>query len=213
MTPQAETREKWYQIARADTKGKIMDFTDPNPSPVLYVRKRKDDEEGDKYAPKIAANISIYGGEENKASVQHLHWVDLDALALLAWDILTRAKGDKLDKGYTPILAEFKGGPARKNGFGISEDQIVSRQFTVTYNDGLNIGPVYQFRFIVVEGRTGDKGQVMPVKDAKPYLDQTVNVSVQAARKMALTIQRYLQAKMAVALDRHDFRLPDERVS
>jgi hypothetical protein len=197
----------WLQVARADTKGKIIDFTDPDPEPVLF------DPKTDEHAPKFAINYCAYAaeGSDFKASVQHRHWIDIDTLDLLAWDLLTTRKGEKGEKGYTPILDEFKGGSAAAAKITeLGANGIVSRRFTVTYNDGLNIGPVYQFSFIVCEGRKGDKGQIMPVKDGKVFVKEQINVSVQTARKLGLTLHRYLQAKLAAAILRHDYSPPIE---
>ncbi len=183
MSDTTPTQGSWLKIARADTRGKILDFTDPNPAGSVLRGEQ------DKHNPKIAMNLCLYG-QDNKATLQHRHWMDMDTLALLVWDILTNRKGEKTEKGYTPILDEFKG----------TDD--VSRRLTVTYNDGLNIGPVYAFRFIVTKGETGANGQVMPVRGAKPDIDQTVNISVQEARTIALTLHSYLQAKMTVSVVR-----------
>lgn len=185
-----------YQITRADTRGRILDFTDTSPDPYLFVRKR------DKYAPKISLNLCVYAGDDHKSTVQHRHWIDVDTLALLAWDILTNRKGEKSERGYSPILDEFKGGPAANAKIPEITDGLVSRRLTVIYNDGLNIGPVYQFRFVVTKGVEGANGQVMPVKDSKPVIDQTMNISVQEARTIALTLHMYFQAKTTIAVGR-----------
>lgn len=210
-SPRDSVQKVWLQVARADAKGKIIDFTDPDPEPVLYDPKQ------DEHAPKFAVNYCAYAAEgtEFKSRASHRHWIDVDALDLLAWDLLTTRKGDKTDRGYTPLLDEFKGGRAGKNALGIAEDQVVSRRFTVAYMDTMNgealrSGPVYQFSFIVCDGKLGDKGQVMPVQGGKQYLKESINVTVPVARKIGRTINRYLQAKLGVAILRHDFSPPAE---
>lgn len=175
------TSGKWLKIARADTRGRILDFSDPNPGGV-----------GDgKYAPKIALNLCLYEGPEHKASLQHTHFVDTDTLSLLAWDILTQRRGTADNKGA--IFSEFKGGPGPARS-------LISRRLSVSYNDNLNIGPVYQFRFVVSEGVEGPNGQISPKPGATPTIDQTFNMSVQTAREIALTLLQYLQAQVVVRL-------------
>lgn len=187
---------KIVKIARVDMKGKIMDFTD------LDARAVMPEGNGDGgFAPKITINYTHYDTETNKAKAIHRHFVDLDVLRLLAFDLLTVKKGDKGEKGYSPILDEFKGGSAEKAGISdLGPNGVVSRRLTITYNDALNMGPVYVFSFIMAEGKKGDKGQIMPVKDGKVFLKEAINVPVPAARKLGAELQQYLQAKSAAEM-------------
>jgi hypothetical protein len=177
-------------------KGKIMDFTD------LDARAVISEGDGDNsFAPKVTINYTHYDTETNKAKAKHRHFVDLDVLRLLAFDLLTVKKGEKGEKGYSPILDEFKGGSAEKAGISdLGPNGVVSRRLTVRYNDALNMGPVFVFSFTMAEGKKGDKGQIMPVKDGKVFLNENINVPVAAARKLGAELQQYLQAKSAAEM-------------
>jgi hypothetical protein len=200
----AETKTQWLKVARVDMKGKILDISDPDPMPTMF-----DPDAEDQRTPKLALNYVRYNTNDFHAECQHRHFVDLDVLDLLCWDILTIRKGDKTERGYTPILDEFKGGPAKFAGIpaaltALGDDGIISRRLTVSYMDQLNgeplrSGPVYQFSFEVKEGVKGDKGQITPVKGGETFLKESINVPIAAARKAAKTMQRYLTGKQSAA--------------
>jgi hypothetical protein len=196
MSVETEPKKKrGLKICRVDTKGKIMDVSDPDPIPVVF----NPDDDGSR-TPKLAFNYTHYNLETNKSECQHTHWVDVDTMRLLAWDLQNTKKGDKGEKGYTAILDEFKGGPAMAAGITeLGDNGIISRRMTISYNDGLNMGPVYQFNFVVCEGRKGDKGQIMPVKGSKEFVKEQINVPVAAARKLGCRIYAYLIAKETAA--------------
>lgn len=161
-------RKRSLKLFRVDMKGKIMDISDPDPNPVVF----NPDDEGSR-TPRFALNYTRYNLESFKSECNHTHWIDVDTLRLLAWDLQTNRKGEKGDKGYTALLDEFKGGPASAAGItDLGENGIVSRRLTITYNEGLNIGPVYQFNFLVCEGKKGDKGQITPVRDGKTFVKE-----------------------------------------
>lgn len=195
-----ETTQKQYfdlKIARLDSRGKILSVTDPDSRPVWM-------EPGEDKNPKLQLDFTEYSTETNKAIKTHRHWVDADVFHLLAWDFLTGKKGEKNGDSYVPLLDEFKGGKAGKTKLeGVTEDMILSRRLTVVYTDALTkIGPAYQFKFVVTDGRKGETGQIMPVKGAKPYLTADMTVALPIARRFGMTICNYLQGKTAAALSR-----------
>ncbi len=198
MGSERKTR-RGLKLFRCDGKGKIMDVTDPDPTPVLF----DPGEEGVR-TPRFAFNYTRYNAESFKSECQHTHWVDTDTLRALAWDLQTTRKGDKGEKGYTPVLDEFKGGPATAAGItDLGDSGIISRRMTITFNDTLNIGPVYQVSFVVQEGRKGDKGQIVPVKDGKQFIKETMNIPVAVARKLGCRLMSYLTSKETAAIAAH----------
>lgn len=202
MSVETEVKKKrGLKLARVDMKGKILDVTDPDPTPIVF----DPNEEGVR-SPRFALNYTRYNLESFKSECQHTHWVDSDTLRLLAWDLQTNRKGDKGDKGYTPLLDEYKGGPATAAGITeLGENGIVSRRMTIAYNDSLNMGPVYQINFIVCEGKKGDKGQITPVKDGKVFVKEQINVPVASARKLGARLHTYLIAKETAAITNHNW--------
>lgn len=184
-----ESRSKWYKIARADAKGKILDISDPNPEPRLY------NPDTDKYAPKYVVNYVKYDLTTHKSDVSHSHYIDEDALALLAWDLMNGNTGGKGEKGFLPILDEYKGGLD-------ADKSLVSRRFLVAYNEGLSMGPVYGFAFVVGEGVKTDTGAVLPAKNKQPMFNEKIYIPVQSARKLGLSIYRYICAKQVAAICR-----------
>jgi hypothetical protein len=187
---------KWLQIARADSKGKILDLTDPDPQPKLY-----DPEAEESRKPKLALHFVEYDPQTNQANKQHRHFIDLAALRVLSFDLGQGYPGIKGDRGYLPICQEFKGGPAKAAGVTeLGPDGFVSRSLSVGFNDQLQIGPVFQFKFELREGLKGGKGQITPVRDGKIFLQAFINLSVPLARQFGMTIYQYLQAKDTAAL-------------
>lgn len=194
------TTRRYLQVARVDSKGKILDFSDPNKFPEVYDPKPDDGERG--FSPKFELNYTKYNTETTKAEEKHKHYIDVDVLRLLAWDILHKAKGEKIDDGnYKPLLDEFKGSMVDAVSFQtFGEKKLISRRLTVQFREGMKIGNVYEFRFEAKDGVKGDKGQVAPAKDGKEYLKESIFVPVEAARRAALKILHWLQAKDAAAL-------------
>ena len=119
-------------IARVDGRGKILDITDPDPQPLVF------DPKAGGFKPKFIVNYVRYNTELNKAEVTHAHWMDPAALRLLCWDLLTMCKGEKSERGYAPILDEYKGGKPSTKGVEIPEHILVSRWMTVSFNDALD---------------------------------------------------------------------------
>ncbi len=199
MAQQQSDRVRWLKIARIDTLGKILDCSDPEPTPTLY----DPDEEGTR-SPKFALNYVEYDPQTTKSTIQHRHWVDEADLYVLATDLLHGRRGDKDAEGrYRPIHQEFKGGSARAAGIdSLGEDGLVSRQFSVTFTDQLTkVGPAFELRFTVLPGEKGGKGQITPVRGAKPLLDiKPMYVALPFARKFGGQILNHLQAKRTAAL-------------
>jgi hypothetical protein len=195
---QNSDRLQWLKIARLDTLGRILDVSDPSPQPKIF----NPDEEGER-APKYALNYTEYDTNTNKAKVKHRHWVDETDLYLLAWDLMNRRPGEKGQEGrYLPLHQEFKGGNAKSAGVeSLGDRGVVSRQFSVTYTDQLTkLGPAYEFRFLMVEGEAGQKGQITPKRGAPPFVDAKMYVQMSFARKFGAAIYRYLAAKPSAAL-------------
>lgn len=193
------------KLFRVDGRGKIMDVTDPDPRPTLY----NPEEEGSRI-PRFAFNYTRYNLESFSSECGHTHWVDVDTLRLLAWDLMTTRKGDKSDKGYTAILEEFKGGPASAAGITeLGEAGIVSRKLNISYSEtdskgeALRTGPVYQFSFELREGKKGDKGQITPVPNGKQFLREFMSVPVGNARKLGCRLYSYLNSKETAAISDH----------
>lgn len=210
-----EFEDRGVQIGRFDTKGKILDITDLDPEVPLYLPKKH------KYAPKLALNYQKYDVETTQGQARHTHWIDVDTARLLCWDLTNVRKGEKKgESAHFPMFQEFKGSAAGKNTpFPVAPDHMLSRTMTVTYmevdgkGEKLRSGPVYQFAFVVCDGKEGDKGQVTPVKGGQTYLSEQINVPLSAARKVGFTVTQYLQAKLTCQLSRHlPFETPsDER--
>lgn len=198
MEQSSGERRAWYKISRVDTKGKILDISDPDPFPKIY-----DPENEEVRAPKYSLNYTEYDPSTFKSRESHRHWVDEEALDLLAWDLLTNRKGE----AGKPIYEEYKGGPAKAAGVTeLGDNGFVSRQFSVTYTETdskgekLRMGPVYVFRFTMSEGRQEEKGQIMPVRDGKVFLRAQITVPVALARRMGKRILKYLAAKETAAI-------------
>lgn len=200
----ADFEERGIQIGRWDAKGKILDITDLDPEIPLYQPKKQ------KYTQKLALNYQKYDTETTQGSVRHTHWIDVDAARLLCYDLANVRKGEKKPDGaYFPVYQEYKGSAAGKNTpFPVDPSHMLSRTLTVTYmeTDGkgekLRSGPVYQFSFLVCDGKEGDKGQVTPIKGGKQYLSEQINVPLFAARKVGLLVVQYLQSKLTCQLSR-----------
>lgn len=193
------SEQKWLKVARADSKGKILDLTDPEPLPTLYDM----DEEGVR-TPKFLINYRRYDTETHKSEKEHKHWIDAAALRVLTYDLATGYVGHQTERGYTPLIQEFKGGPAVKAGVEeLGPNGIVSRSLSVAFNDQLRIGPVFQFKFELREGVGGEKGQVMPVKDGKVFLQEFINLPVALARQFGSTVRDYLTAKDTIGMLRY----------
>ena len=186
----SESERKRFKVTRFDSKGKIMDITDCNLDLDLK-------EHGDGYAPKYTLNYTRYesSGDDHSSQAKTTHWIDESTLALLCHDILFVRKGMKTDdkKGYKPLLEEFKGGEEKEVG-------MVSRQFSVTYNDQFRIGPVYIFKFKKQPGELGKNRQVQPKKNSTPLVDESIFVKVQDARKGAKQVLDYILAKKTAAM-------------
>lgn len=190
---------RWFKVSRVDTRGKILDITDPDPHPTVY-----DPDDEDSRTPKFAMNYTKYNTSTYQSEITHRHWIDQDNLRLLAYDMLNEVCGIETEKGYKPILDEFKGGSAKAAGIEtLGENAKVSRRMSVVYNDKLDMGPVYQIHFILVEGQEGKNGQIEPVKGATPLLKESVNIPVATARRIGIAILHYLQAKQSAALVNH----------
>lgn len=206
---QAAERQRWFKITRVDTRGKILDLTDPDPFPSLY---DMDDERQRK--PKFAFNYTLYNIDSFASLETHRHYMDEDVLELLCWDILTTRKGEPTEQGYTPLLQEFKGGPARAAGVTtLGDNGVVSRSMEVRYMDKLKgeplrTGPVYSFHWKMTEGKEGGKGQITPVQGSPVFLDQTMMIPVPLARKMAKQVLGYLESKRTAALVGHHLLSP-----
>jgi len=193
------------KLGRVDCKGKIMDVTDPDPTPKIH----NSEEEGSRI-PRFAFNYTRYNLESFSSECNHTHWVDVDALRLLAWDLMNTRKGDKGDKGYTAILDEIKAGTATAAGVTeLGDNGIVSRRMTITYTEtdskgeALRTGPVYQFFFELKEGRKGDKGQITPVPNGKQFLREFMSVPVGNARKLGCRLYSYINSKESAAITSH----------
>jgi hypothetical protein len=192
-----QERAKWLKVARLDAMGKILDLTDPDPVPVVF----DPDAEGAR-PPKFALNFVEYDPQTTKSSMQHRHWIDEPDLYLLAFDLLHMRKGDRTEEGrYRPLIHEYKGGSAMAAGVeSLGEGGIVSRQFSVSFNDQLKIGSAYEFRFVMSEGQKGQKGQVTPLKDGRVFVDKKMYVQLGFARRFGAQVLNHLQAKRAAAL-------------
>ena len=191
------------QIARVDARGKILDITDPSPMPQVHDPKKKDREGRKARAPRMEINFCNYGGNE---SVTHRHWVDCDTLRLLAWDLVNTQTGDKRGKFYEPILNEYKGGDMERVGsHEFDRPKLISRRMSVSFNDGLDMGEVYQVNFEAKDGVRGKTGQVTPDKGGETYFKDSINIPVETARKVGLCILEHLQAKRAAAYATHRF--------
>lgn len=196
------TPKRFLQVGRVDSKGKILDFTDPNRFSGIYDPKPGEDEEKS-FAPKFELNYTRYNTESQSAEAKHRHYIDVDVMRLLAWDILNGNIGTKGEKGYNPILDEFKGSFVDSVSLQkFDEKKLISRRLTVQYNDSLRIGPVYSFMFVAADGEKGEKGQVKPIKGGQEYLKEFIYIPVDNARKISLRILHWLQAKDAAALVR-----------
>jgi hypothetical protein len=202
----AEFEERGIQIGRWDAKGKILDITDLDPEIGIYLPKKQ------KYAQKLALNYTKYDVDTTQGQARHTHWLDVDAARLLCWDLTKVRKGDKKPEGtgFFPMYQEYKGSAAGKNTpFPVDPTHMLSRTMTVTYmevdgkGERLRSGPVYQFAFLVCDGKEGDKGQVTPIKGGKQYLSEQINVPLFAARKVGLTVIQYLQAKLTCQFSRY----------
>lgn len=182
--PAEEGKNYRPKIYRFDAKGKVMDVQD-----MIF---QELDRSGTLSEGKLIFNFCEYDQETKKAKQTFKHYMDVDTARRLFYDILNmriRKDPDPEKQGrYLPLVEkeEFKGG--RHNG---NEGwEFESRRMRVVYNDQLNIGPVFQFAFLLGEGRPTDTRAVLP-KGQPKYTGQ-INISVDAARAGAATILDYI---------------------
>lgn len=196
----------YHQIARADARDIILDITDCDFSAPLYDRseegRRKKAGEQYAQAPKVQLELVNYDKTkpEGERGVSTKHWLDEGSLLLMMQDILNGRKGKQTEsqgrKFYEAFFTDFRGSNDRD-----FDGKLVSRKLSVNYNDSLDrIGPVYEFTFKKTDGEKNPMGAVMPKKGGQVYFEGKIRVTVDMARKLALEVITYIQAKKAAQI-------------
>jgi hypothetical protein len=196
MSEQVEKKRTGYKIVRLDSRGKIIDLTDPFPAPRLY------NMDEDKYAPKYQINFREYDTETNKSIQSHWHRIDEDTLRLLSWDLMNGNTGEPTKNAdLSTLLEEYKG------SWDDEKEMYVSRRLQVCYNTGLRVGARYQFGFVATEGEKTATGAVEPKKGAEPFLKNAILIAPAMAREAGATLYFYLQAKLSASVLLHYSRV------
>jgi hypothetical protein len=215
-----QTKGRWVQIGRADSRDILLDITDPDADGAFWdrseERRKKQNNEPFKREPRYALTLVKYDKSKPAGSrgEETTHWLEENALLLLMHDILSLRKGAEKEgtngrKFREPICRDYKGSPEV-----IEEGKpkvMVSRSLTVKYNDGLTMGPVYEFNFMKCEGVANDQGAVEPKKgpDGKPakvFYEGVIRVGTVGnkqgdfVREMAMGVIEYIRAKKSAQL-------------
>jgi hypothetical protein len=196
----------YHQIARGDARDTILDITDCDFSAPLYDRaeesRRKKAGEQFAQAPRIQFELVNYDKNkpEGERGVSTKHWLDEGSVLLMMDDILKGRKGKPTEsngrKFYEAFFTDFRGSNDKD-----LDGKLVSRKISVNYNDSLErIGPCYEFSFKKTDGEKNQMGAVMPKKGGVVYFEGKIRMPVDMARKLALEVTSYIQAKKAAQI-------------
>lgn len=171
------------QIARLDTRGKILDVEDATNWKFLG------EEVGYDSFEKAVLNFTEYG--EGKQSQNFKHNIDLDDFMVLAFDL---SMGKK-----TVNFSDYKGSPSDKYPTGFE-----AREFTIKYDESLGKGAgAYRADFRRGPGIKGDKGQVsMSRGDAATIQSSYVIITVPEARRVFTACYNFFNNKTSAFLAR-----------
>lgn len=198
----------WVTIGRVVLRDRVMDVSDPDPVPKLWNLPQKDEEREAK--PKLVLGYTRFDPNTFKAIQTYRHFVDTDAMLLLAHRIFQgdTGPGDPTHaQRWLPLINEYKGSFERaENSSYLKQDTLVSRQLTVTWTDHTAAGeamrnPGYAVNFTARLGREGDKGQIMPLDSkAPPLLKESIHIPEYDARRLMGQVYRRLMAKEVSAV-------------